>query len=62
MGNTLLSNQIVVGPNSHLGWNDILGYNLPDLIISSGQSLKLTITAGETEKTTIYASANKSCL
>lgn len=62
MGNTLLSNQIVVGPNSHLGWNDILGYNLPDLIIASGQSLKLTITAGETEKTTIYASANKSCL
>jgi len=62
MGNAIISKQIVVGPNSHMGWNDILGYNIPDLVISAGQSLKLTITAGETEKTTIYASANKSCL
>jgi len=62
LGNAIITKQIVVGPNTHMGWNDIVGYNLPDLIISAGQALKLTITAGETEKTTIYASANKSCL
>jgi len=62
VGNAIVSSQLVVPPNNHLSWNDIIGYALPDLVISAGQSLKLTITAGETEKTTIYASANKSCL
>jgi len=62
MGNAIITSQLVIPPNTHMSWNDVTGYNIPDLIISAGQSLKLTITAGETEKTTIYASANKSCL
>ena len=62
VGNTIISSQINVGPNSNSGWFDIFSVATPPLVLSAGQSLKINITAGEEEKTTIRASATKSCL
>ena len=59
---TLITSQIGVGPGSNLSWFDLLGVDIPDLVLSAGQSLQLIITGGESEKTTITASAVKSCL
>jgi len=59
---TLITTQINIGPNSHVSWHDLFGGNVPDLTLSAGQSLQVNITAGESEKTTITASAVKSCL
>ena len=62
VGDAILSSQIIVGPNTNASWQDIIGYNVPNLVLSAGQNLIVNITAGETEKTTITASAVKSCL
>lgn len=62
VGDAVVSSQIVVGPNSTLSWTDIIGFSLPNIVLSAGQSLIVNITAGESEKTTVTASATKSCL
>jgi hypothetical protein len=62
VGNTVISSQINVPPNTNSGWFDIFSVATPPLVLSAGQSLKINITAGESEKTTIRASATKSCL
>lgn len=62
VGDAVVSTQIVVGPNSTLSWTDIIGFSLPNIVLSAGQSLIVNITAGESEKTTVTASATKSCL
>ena len=59
---TIVTSQINIAPNSNSSWHDLFGINIPDLVLSAGQSLQINITAGESEKTTITASAVKSCL
>jgi predicted permease len=62
VGTTIVSSQIVIPPAANSSWQDISGYNIPALVLSAGQSLKINITAGEAFKTVITASATKSCL
>jgi hypothetical protein len=62
IGDAIVTSQLVVPPNSNVSWNDIVGYALPNIVLSAGQSLIVNITAGESEKTTVTASATKSCL